>query len=425
MDMPALPVSVAPASGEPIVTTATIDGRANLAATPAGSTAPAITQRLTATKIAEPVMPQELQIAAVSQAAVQPATPATHTITPVSNAQAEARDEPRVAMLRGAEARLHEQVPAGHRAVHAQQETLPLQTTPAVRSTLEPSQRPDIAVHAVGKSALAPGKPVDQQPDASPADLVDTATSIDELTTTTVQPGNQKFPAHANTGSGLRTDAFPATGAATRPAPVNPLPDEFRLPSDLATSTTPPVTAFTVAQPTGIRARTSLNPSDIDAIGGTSAPSAVSAAASADSTVLPARHIAIALNAPDWKPAFASSVRMLVNDGVPAAALHLNPAELGPIEVRIQLVDQRASISFTVSNPTAGAAIQSAMADLRDQLAQSGIQLGQTSVGSNGQNPQQPHESTDASTPSTTNAPGNAAPAPRTGSSVNQIDLYA
>jgi flagellar hook-length control protein FliK len=100
--------------------------------------------------------------------------------------------------------------------------------------------------------------------------------------------------------------------------------------------------------------------------------------------------IAPRLASPEWQPAFANSVKLLVNEGASAATLQLNPAEFGPIDVRIVVSDQRADISFMVAHPDANAAIQSSLAELRDQLARSGIQLGQASVGAHPQHPREP-----------------------------------
>lgn len=100
--------------------------------------------------------------------------------------------------------------------------------------------------------------------------------------------------------------------------------------------------------------------------------------------------IAPRLDTPEWKTAFAGGVRLLVQEGANSASLQLNPAELGPIDVRIQVTDQRADISFLVKSSDANAAIQSALSDLREQLARSGIELGQTNVGNQREHAQHP-----------------------------------
>lgn len=137
-------------------------------------------------------------------------------------------------------------------------------------------------------------------------------------------------------------------------------------------------------------------------------------------------NIAPRMDTPEWQPAFARSVKMLVSDGTPAASLQLNPAEFGPIEVRIVINDRRADISFLVTNPNADAALQSALPELRDQLARSGIQLGQTSVGTQAQDHRQPADTPrrePAANP--TNAPAAGPVLPSRPRSTSQIDTFA
>lgn len=140
--------------------------------------------------------------------------------------------------------------------------------------------------------------------------------------------------------------------------------------------------------------------------------------------------IAAYLDSPEWKPAFASSVKVLVDDDISAATLQLNPAEFGPIDVRIVMNDKRADVTFLVSNPDANAALQSALPELREQLARGGIELGQTSVGAHTQNPRQPgdtprrqsHGSPDALEATSPVRPASTlAPSPTTG----RIDTFA
>lgn len=137
------------------------------------------------------------------------------------------------------------------------------------------------------------------------------------------------------------------------------------------------------------------------------------------------------VQSPEWQPAFAGNVKLLVKEGTSSATLQLNPAEFGPIDVRIVVTDQRADIAFMVTHPDANAAIQSALDELRDQLAQSGIQLGQTSVGAHAQQSQ--HSRLPFETPrrgaatgqAVTPAADNTPPARARASGNGAIDTYA
>lgn len=136
--------------------------------------------------------------------------------------------------------------------------------------------------------------------------------------------------------------------------------------------------------------------------------------------------IAPRLDSPEWKPAFANGVRLLVSEGSSGASLQLNPAEFGPIDVRIQMVDKRADITFMVSNADANAALQAALPELREHLARGGIQLGQTSVGAHPQDGRQPGEPPRReATPDTASSASTNAALPTRPGSTSQIDTFA
>lgn len=142
----------------------------------------------------------------------------------------------------------------------------------------------------------------------------------------------------------------------------------------------------------------------------------------------PIVNIAPHMDTPAWQPAFAGNVKLLVQEGTSAATLQLNPAEFGPIDVRIVVTDQRADIAFTVTHPDANAAIQSSLSELREQLARSGIQLGQTSVGAHPQQPRQPPappRRETASPPDVSAAAATLPPGRSRGLGHGSIDIYA
>ena len=75
-------------------------------------------------------------------------------------------------------------------------------------------------------------------------------------------------------------------------------------------------------------------------------------------------------------------------------ALRLHPAELGPLMVNLKMDEQAASLQFTSANPQVRAALEAAIPQLRELLAEQGIQLSDSNV-SDGQaqnNPEQQSE---------------------------------
>ena len=74
------------------------------------------------------------------------------------------------------------------------------------------------------------------------------------------------------------------------------------------------------------------------------------------------------------------------------ADLQLNPPELGPLEVRISMVDDEARITFTASHPQVREALEMALPKLRDMLGSSGVQLLQVDVSGHGAGHRPPPE---------------------------------
>lgn len=83
-------------------------------------------------------------------------------------------------------------------------------------------------------------------------------------------------------------------------------------------------------------------------------------------------------------PAFAgelgAEVRFMVEAGLQQAELHLNPAELGPIQIQLSLNGQAAEISFAAAHGATRESLQQALPALRDMLAEDGLQLAQAGV---------------------------------------------
>ena len=91
--------------------------------------------------------------------------------------------------------------------------------------------------------------------------------------------------------------------------------------------------------------------------------------------------IATPVHSPYFAEETAQQVTWLTKHGIEQARIHVTPADMGPIEIRIAIEDGEALINFAVTHPESAAAIEDAMPRLRDMLAAAGISLGQTSVG--------------------------------------------
>jgi flagellar hook-length control protein FliK len=111
-------------------------------------------------------------------------------------------------------------------------------------------------------------------------------------------------------------------------------------------------------------------------------------AASAHPTAAPARHAAqdTALQVPTpvrdaaWPADFSQKVVWMARQELQSAQITLNPPQMGPIEISLDIRNDQASATFVSANPEVREAIESALPRLREMLAGAGIDLGQAQV---------------------------------------------
>ncbi|WP_419343168.1 flagellar hook-length control protein FliK [Achromobacter sp. PD1] len=85
-----------------------------------------------------------------------------------------------------------------------------------------------------------------------------------------------------------------------------------------------------------------------------------------------------------WGTELGQQVVMMshsARQGMQTAELRLDPPDLGPLRVSLNLTDGVASASFVSAHASVRQAIETAIPQLQQALAQAGISLGQTSVG--------------------------------------------
>ena len=85
-----------------------------------------------------------------------------------------------------------------------------------------------------------------------------------------------------------------------------------------------------------------------------------------------------------WGTELGQQVVMMshgARQGMQTAELRLDPPDLGPLRVSLNLTDGVASASFVSAHASVRQAIETALPQLQQALAQAGISLGQTSVG--------------------------------------------
>jgi flagellar hook-length control protein FliK len=137
-----------------------------------------------------------------------------------------------------------------------------------------------------------------------------------------------------------------------------------------------------------------------------------------------------AVGSKEFAPALGSQLNVMVRDGVEHAHLKLNPADLGPIEVRIRLDGTQAQVDFSAAHAATRQALQEAVPALAGALRENGLTL--TGGGVFEQPREQRGEARQDSVRSTPGAHGGAAdsptsptPAPRLPRARGVVDLYA
>ncbi|MBW5825015.1 flagellar hook-length control protein FliK [Yersinia kristensenii] len=109
------------------------------------------------------------------------------------------------------------------------------------------------------------------------------------------------------------------------------------------------------------------------------------ATASAHISAPASGYLSAQLGSQEWQQSLGQQVIMFSRNGQQNAELRLNPQELGALQISLKIEDKQAQLHFVSAHSQVRAAIEAAMPNLRTALAESGIQLGQSSVGSEGQ----------------------------------------
>jgi flagellar hook-length control protein FliK len=94
----------------------------------------------------------------------------------------------------------------------------------------------------------------------------------------------------------------------------------------------------------------------------------------------PQLHINAALNSAAWGGELGQTVVLMIGEKQHVAELHLNPPDLGPLDIRLTVNEHQTSAVFTSPHSVVREAVESALPRLREVLADSGIMLGNASV---------------------------------------------
>lgn len=149
------------------------------------------------------------------------------------------------------------------------------------------------------------------------------------------------------------------------------------LPSSLSEREKPPVAQTVVGELSGPVSNTAS----------LAEPTAVFATATPDTTlakpvVIPTAVVTLPqqMGTTEWQQSLGQQLACFTRDGVHHAELRLHPEELGAVQISLRMSNERMQIHFMAENPQARSALENALPSLRHSLAESGINLGQSSV---------------------------------------------
>ena len=187
--------------------------------------------------------------------------------------------------------------------------------------------------------------------------------------TTTLSPATPTFLAMA------------ATSPATLLGQANEGPATLRAPGMAAISAGLPAQIGSLAADDGRQAASAAPDADFNGLLA-AAQAALPQAASARNSAPASLKIDTPLGRSGWGNEVGDKLTWMVGHQEQHAELVLHPPELGRVDVSLSLNGDQATASFASANPLVRYALEAALPRLREILADAGVSLGQTQVGS-------------------------------------------
>ncbi|HDR2547636.1 TPA: flagellar hook length control protein FliK [Enterobacter ludwigii] len=102
----------------------------------------------------------------------------------------------------------------------------------------------------------------------------------------------------------------------------------------------------------------------------------------AAATVATAQVLSQPLGTQEWQQSLSQHITLFTKQGQQTAELRLHPEDLGQVQITLKLDDNQAQLQMVSAHSHVRAALEAALPVLRTSLAESGIQLAQSSVSS-------------------------------------------
>lgn len=95
---------------------------------------------------------------------------------------------------------------------------------------------------------------------------------------------------------------------------------------------------------------------------------------------LPQAEITEAFGRPVWDQGMGKQILWMVNQNISSAEIRLNPAHLGPIEILIDMSDDKVNVSLSSHHAIVREAMEQALPKLREMLSENGFNLADTDI---------------------------------------------
>ena len=267
----------------------------------------------------------------------------------------------------------------------------PLKTRPS--GVVHPDRAPDARptpVATAPASAADPARPgpaaTRWEPSVAPAPV-----ATESPTDRESRPAGQSAP--TSTTGAVQRSPLTAVAGAPRPIPAStteqvadlrPIPQtavravgaespqlaaKIKSPSSVMATETPPA-------PDATRRHELLTPLEFQPLAGATSP--------ASSQTSSQFHLSTPVHQPAWAQELNQTVTKMATQDFQRAELHLNPAQLGPLDVVIEVKGDQASAQFSSPHAIVRDAVEQALPKLREMMAQNGIALGNATVSDQG-----------------------------------------
>jgi flagellar hook-length control protein FliK len=252
-------------------------------------------------------------------------------------------------------------------------------TTPDAGASAQGEDRPPDGAAVAVPPVLPPPQALPQAiliPTALPASSIDPGADLSErVAVTPTGPAFSRGPVHSFEPA---SDEPVRKGAAVDLVPAAPVPPAM-IAAEPIQAAVSEVAGSPATAPAEVAVSTAREPDRVGLVPAERPIREPNAPAPADPT-----RAGVRIDAPDFADEFGNRVVWMAGRNQHAAEFRIDPPQLGPVEVRLSLSNDQASLVLLSPHANVRDALQATLPRLHDLLAAAGINLGSVHVGARG-----------------------------------------